>query len=276
MIKFFYDYFDPEQICGMYTPGHFLMIAFFIVTSILILRVTVRLSVEKVRRINLWIAIVFTAVEMLKISLRVYKGHNPSEWVPLYFCSLFLYAVWFSYSKNSFLKNIGCSYIAMGGLIAAVTFCLYPSTSLAIYPVWHPESIHSYIYHIVLFCSGITILATGYYKPKAKDSIHYFIFLSLAAIPSVILNVLIGTNCLFLADAYGLAFLPEIIAFSPVLYAVLAFLTQASALFWVSYGVYKLVVWLKQRAKKELPVQVLTEETTEESIDEATEETVAV
>ena len=134
----------------------------------------------------------------------------------------------------------------MGGIIAAMTFCLYPSTSLAIYPIWYPESIHSYIYHIVLFCSGVTVLATGYYKPVAKDSLHYFIFMCLAAIPSVILNLTIGTNCLFLADAYGLAFLPDIIAFSPVLYAVLAFLTQASAIFWVAFGVYHVFVKLNK------------------------------
>lgn len=250
MIKFFYDYFEPEQICGMYTPGHFLMIGFFIIASFLILRVTVRLSLEKVRKLNLWIAIIFTAIEIFKISLRIYKGHPPTDWVPLYFCSLYLYAVWFSLSKNEFVNKIGRTYIAMGGIVAAITFCLYPSTSLAIYPIWHPESIHSYIYHIVLFCSGVTVLTTGYYRPKAKDSIHYLIFMCIVAIPSVILNSTIGTNCLFLADAYGLAFLPDIIAFSPVLYGILAFLMQASGVFWVDFAVYKVFMKLNKSKDK--------------------------
>lgn len=233
----------------MFTPGHFFMIAFFIVASILILRVTVKLSHDKVRKLLLCEAIVFCSIEIIKISLRVYKGQPPTDWVPLYLCSLFLYATWFACSENRFLKTIGCSFISMGGIVGAITFCLYPSTSIAIYPIWHPESIHSYIYHIVMFCTGITIIATGYYKPRAKDSVNYLIFLSLAAVPSVILNLSVGTNCLFLADAYGLAFLPDIIAFSPVLYGILAFLTQAVALFWFSYGVYKLILKLSKRSR---------------------------
>lgn len=262
-MKFFYDNFEPEQICGMFTAGHLFMIAISIVACILILHFSLRMTFEKIRRCSLILAITLCSIEVLKITFRIIKQQAPSVWVPLYFCSLFLYALWFSYSENEFIKKIGLSYIAMGGIIAAVTFCLYPSTSLAIYPLWHPESIYSYVYHIILFCSGVTILATGYYKPRAKDSVNYFIFISLAAIPSLILNALIDTNCLFLKDAYGLAFLPDIIEFSPVLYAVLAFLAQASALFWVAFGVIKLIEHINHKHLDNITPQSETAEETD-------------
>ena len=191
-------------------------------------------------------------MEFIKIGLRVYKNQWLDSWVPLYYCSLFIFAIWASLSRWQPLARMGYSFITMGGIAAAVFFTLYPSTSLAIFPIWHPSSIHSFLYHLIMFCTGILFLMKKLYVPKKSDAVLYFVFILIACIPSLILNENYGTNCMFLNHAFQLPILDPIINYSKKLYIAVVFLAQASLMFWGNYLLYLGLPKLTQKINKKL------------------------
>ncbi|MBQ8372479.1 MAG: YwaF family protein [Clostridia bacterium] len=255
MDRFFGKGFEPHEVCGMFTAGHLIMVVIFSVLAFLIIFFFRKMSVKRVGQCMLAISIFVTVVEIVKTTYRIVDGQPPSDWVPLYYCSLFIFASWLCNLKNRTLKTVGCSFITMGGACAAIIFTLYPSTSLNIYPLWHFESIYSYIYHLLMFTSGIIMVTSGFYKPKKEHAIHYFTFLAIAAIPSIILNLTVDNiNCLFMNDAYELPVLSDIDAVAPWLYAIIAFIGQSILMFWGNLGIYiggrNAIRWFKNRKNK--------------------------
>jgi len=239
-IKFFYDHFTDEDICGLFSVGHIIYVIVFFALAFAAIWFSRKFDLLTVKKIHKWAAITITVLEVIKISLRVIKNQWYDSWVPLYYCSLFIFAIWLSLSKNEFIKNIGFSYITMGGILAAFLFTLYPSTSLAIFPIWHPAAIHSLVFHFTMLYVGSVFLISGYYKPQKEHSLNYFILITLACIPAYILNSTLGTNCMFLRDCFGLPFLQWIIDLSPLLYALLAYIAQAIPMYWFNYMIYKI------------------------------------
>ncbi len=246
--KFFYDHFAPEDVAGLFNLTHLLyVIVFFALLSLALYRS--RGMTDKVfRRLYLAVAVGVTVGEGVKIALRIFKNQWIDSWIPLYFCSLFLFAVWLPYSRHRPLKRAGYAYMTMGGIPAAICFTLYPSTSLALFPLFHPSTIYSGVFHFAMLYLGIMLLLRGEYRPEWRDGGPYFLFILFFAIPSVILNRVYGTNCLFLRHAFKLPFLEPIIALSPYLYMALAFLAQSVLIFLVPCGLTRLIE--QKRAKK--------------------------
>ncbi len=240
MKKFFYDYFSEEDICGMFTPEHFATILAFFALLIGALYLSRNFSHQSIRRIHLIVAVTVTVGEVVKDAIQIYKGNEPSSWLPFFYCSLFVYAIWLAYSKNKFVSAIGFSYITLGGAMAGIFFTFYPSTSLVWYPIWHPLSIYGFVYHFIMTYCGILFLVRGYFRPTYKNWLHYFIFISVACVPSVIFNLLLGSNCMFLRDPMNLPIFTSILEASPILWALFAFVGQAVLMFWLNYGLYSL------------------------------------
>lgn len=247
--KFFYDHYSPDEICGMFTPGHYLSIFLFFATLASALLLSRRLQEKTVRKLHLGIALGVTVMEIVKISLRVYKGQGPDDWMPLYFCSLFLFAVWLALAKNRALKTTGYAFMTMGGIAASVFFILYPTTSLNLFPIWHPASIHSFVYHWIMCYLGLLVLMKKAYVPKPGHALHYGIFVLTACFAAYFFNEWLGCNCMFLHSAFGLAFLEGILNHSHATYIVIVSLAQGVALYWVSFGAYRLIT--KGRCKKQ-------------------------
>lgn len=239
MDSFFGKNFEADAVCGMFTPGHFFMVTIFIVLAAFIICIFRNISHRAFSFCMLGISILITSVEIMKIIYRSSHGQPPCDWIPLYYCSLFIFASWFCNFKNQTLRAVGCSFVTMGGILAALIFVAYPSTSINIYPLWHFESWWSYLYHLLMFTSGIIMMTSGYYRPKKEHAVHYFIFIVLATIPSVIINLLVeNVNCLFLKDAYELPLLTQLCDFSPFLYGLSAFIGQAVLMFWGNFAIY--------------------------------------
>ena len=144
-------------------------------------------------------------------------------------------------SKSENVNRTGYSYITMGGIMASCLYVLYPSTSLALYPAWHPASIHSLLYHFVMAFIGILILWKGLYIPNRKDSILYGIYVFIACLIGYFINELTGSNCMFLHNAFKLPILDDLLVYSHGLYILLVVLAQAVGMFWLNYGIYNLI-----------------------------------
>ncbi len=236
--KFFYDHFTEEDICGMFTLGHLFTIILFFGLASLFLYLSRDISKEGAFKIRFWCAVAVSVMEVIKIGIRIYKNQWYDSWVPLYYCSLFIFAVWASLAKWRPLRRMGMAYIVMGGIIASVFFTFYPSTSLAIFPLWHPATMHSFTFHLIMFYSGVLMIMKHEYTPESCDALYYFIFITAACIPSVILNAKFGTNCMFLNHAFKLPIMEPIINYSKPLYMLIVFLGQAVLMFWGNYLIF--------------------------------------
>ena len=227
--------------CGMFNIWHFMTIILFFLCLWLLLRLSRHVHDRYVRRFHVILAIGITLLEALKISSRILKGYGPDSWVPLYFCSLFLFAVWFALCRWEPLQRGGFAFICMGGVIASVAFTLYPSTSLGMYPLLHPATFHSFIYHLVMCYFGLFLLRRGVYIPRKRDSLYFFLFVLLACVVALWFNDAWGTNCMFLAHPFGLPILQPLLEYSRVLYILTVILGQGVVCFWLHYGLYRIL-----------------------------------
>ena len=253
---FFYDHFTPEDICGMFTPGHFLSIAAFFGSLGLALWLSRRMDSKAVHKVHIAVAVGVAVMEVIKISLRVYKGQGPDDWMPLYFCSLFLFAVWLALAKPKALRTTGYAFMTMGGIAAAVFFIFYPTTSLNMFPIWHPASIHSFVYHWIMCYMGVLVLMKGVYAPRALHGLHYGAFVLAACFAAYFFNEWLGSNCMFLHSAFGLPFLEDILRANHAAYIIIVSLAQGVALYWFSFGIYRLI--MRIRSKRHERLRLLT------------------
>lgn len=235
------------ETCGLFNIWHLLTVILFFGLLALLLFLSRNLTEKQMKLAHVWIAVGITILEIIKVYTRIRGGEGPDSWVPLYYCSLFIFAIWFSLSKWEPLKRAGQAYITMGGILAAIVFTIYPSTSLAMYPLLHPSTIHSFVYHLIMCCTGLLFLRKRIYVPQKKDALYYFIFLFIACIPSVYLNETIGTNCMFLRHPFHLPLLQPLMESSKPLYMLLVCVAQSVLMFWFNYGLYFL---FKKREEK--------------------------
>ena len=248
-IRFFYDNFTSEDVAGMFSLWHFIFLLIFIGLLTVALFCCRRITDQQTQKILWWSAIVVTVVEIVKITLRIAKGDGTDSWIPLYYCSLFLYAVWMTRSKREWLSRMGYSYVTMGGILAACLFTLYPSTSLAIYPALHPASLHSLLYHWLMAFVGILVLWKKQFTPKARDALLYFVFVFTACVFGYFINEWVHSNCMFLHHAFKLPVLDDLLRYSHAAYMLVVVLAQAVGMYWLNFGVY--ILFQKRKEKKQ-------------------------
>lgn len=230
-----------NDVCGMFNVLHYFTIICFFAALWMLQWISRRLTVQQTHRLLMWIAVTVTVCEVIKITWRILQGQNPDSWVPLYYCSLFIFAVWMANVNHTALKKAGLAYMTMGGIVASVFFIIYPSTSLGMYPMLHPASIHSFLYHLVMCYTGIMLLWKGIYVPAKRDGLNYFIFVFVACIFAAIVNKIADTNCMFLTHPFGLPVLQPILECSKVIYMLLVAFAQSVLMFWLNYGLYSLL-----------------------------------
>ncbi len=242
----FYDHFDESQIAGIFTLPHFIVLAFYFVLFVVALVLSRKMREETVVRVTFGTAIAVTAMEILKMSLRIAKHSPADQWLPLYFSSLFIYASWLSLSKNRTLRTTGITFMSFGSTTAGVCYAFYPSTSLLRYPIWHPASIHGLLYHwLILYVGALTLWKR--FRPEAKNFWHFFVFVTAFTIPAFICNEIWDFNLMFIGKPFALPPLQFLYDASPYLYAAVVYVAQTIALYWVWFGCYKLVRRLETR-----------------------------
>ncbi len=249
-IKFFYDNFSPEDVCGMYSLEHIISIVLFFALLAFLLFLSRNMTLRAVRKLHFIVACALSVGEIVRDTIQIIKGNVLDSWLPLFYCSLFMYAMWLAYFKQPFVRALGFSFVTMGAAMAGVTFTFYPSTSLVWYPIWHPLSIYGFIYHLVMTYCGILFVIKGYFKPRVKNSLHYLIFISIACGIGSIFNIFCGTNCMFLRDPMNLPIFADIAANFPLLWAFLAFLGQGIIMYWINYGLLTLYRKFSKRARE--------------------------
>lgn len=210
MIKNFFcfikdTFYGPTEMykpCGMFTPTHIIAV---IICAILI--VCVLIAAKKSNsdficenRQILNAAIFLTVMELIKITHAfIHSNFNLDSWVPLSFCSLFMYALWIYRFGKGRLRKCAEVFIAYGCPVGGIAFLIFPTTSLMGYPIYHFLSLHSLIYHTMMIIFGILMLKRQTYLKKS-DMLLYSMFLLVFSAVSIMLNVCYGSNFMDFAN----------------------------------------------------------------------------
>lgn len=155
------------------------------------------------RNIRIITAIVWI-LEIIKVifNFKIGNKNNLNTYIPLYYCSILLYAGIFSSIGKGFLKRMGEVFLATGGIVGGVIFLLFPTTSITMYPMFHFISLQSFIYHGAMVYLGIIINKSKYIELENKDIIYYSSLLFIMCLVAYIVNLKYGSNLMFISQDF--------------------------------------------------------------------------
>ena len=116
----------------MFSVGHFILLVLALSIVGIALSNTKNISKEKVKEIIKKSTIVLWILEIIKIIFNFAIGNwgNPNNYIPLYYCSIILYAGLLSGWGKGALKKVGDVFISTGSIIGGLFFLFCPNTSL--------------------------------------------------------------------------------------------------------------------------------------------------
>ena len=175
LIKNFFthkDFLPPaDTIPGtLFTPLHFIFSA---VLLTLIIFGAIALSSKSEKLIRIVFMIIWTAtvcLEIVKIIWETCSGQTVnlelSGILPLYPCSIFMYAMPLAIWGKRYVRYMGCGYVCTLGLLGGIVNFFYPANILSNYSCISFAGLHTFLYHgAILFCA-LVMLKSGYHSYK--------------------------------------------------------------------------------------------------------------
>ncbi len=231
------------EACGIFTKGHFILITITIVGILIALKQTIKKNKEEVYKIIKRVTMVMCLLETLKIIYNIKQNsiHAVNTYLPLYYCSILLYAGLLSSFGKGSLKRTGEVSLATGSVIGGTVFLIYPSTSLPIYPAFHIVSIYSFLFHGVMIYLGILLNKTKYIELKKGDIKYFASLIGVMCVVALMVNHVLGSNLMFISNNFPgnpIEILYRITK-GGILYNVIMIITQMTIPFYLSYYVIK-------------------------------------
>lgn len=225
--------------CGIFTKGHFILILLTTITILIALKFSLKNN-KNINKIIKNITIVTFTLEIFRIfyNIKLYSFSAVNTYMPLYYCSIFLYAGLLSSFGNGIFKKTGNVCLATGSIIGGIIFIIYPSTTLPTYPAFHILSIHSFLYHGAMVYLGILINKTNYITLKLSD-VKYFAFLiGIMGIIALFINNIFGGNLMFISENFPVFPINLIYNFTNgnILFSLIMLISQMTLPFYVVYG----------------------------------------
>ncbi len=230
----FYDYisyyfFAPNgrfEPCGMFTSEHIIS-ALICISVVAILFSIFKKHITNENRVKgvKITASVLTITEIIKITHSfIYGDLHLDAWFPLSYCGLLIFAAWMSGYGKGFFKNAGDAFITYGCFVAGIAFLIFPTTSLMSFPIWHYFSLYSLFFHSVMIFWGLIYL-TDDRRFNKQSFASYSVFLTIFAIPAILINYFSSSNLMNLREPYNIpiSFLQKLYAQCPFLYTILVF-----------------------------------------------------
>lgn len=234
--------------CGLFSIGHLLLFTITMISIVIALKLTKNIKQEKVKEIIRKSTIILWILEIIKIifNIKNYGVREVNKYVPLYFCSLILYAGIFSGFCKGTLKKVGDVFLSTGGIVAGMTFIISPLTSLTTYPAIHFISLHSFLLHGTMVYIGLLMLITQYVKIDKKDIIYYAALIVTISAIAYIVNELCDSNLMFISQNYPGTFIEVIYNLSGKLFPLVMVATQAVLPFYFIYEIYTSILDKKE------------------------------
>lgn len=164
------DFLPPaDKMPGtMFTPLHFAFSAFCILLVVAFALFLAKKDERTIKRVLtvLWVAVV--VFEIAKTAWECTTGKNPGfQWwgyLPLYPCSIYMYAMPFVLFGNDFFRRAGAGYICTLGLVGGTINFVYPATILGNYSCISFPGVHTFFYHGTMVLTALVLLRSGYHS----------------------------------------------------------------------------------------------------------------
>ncbi|WP_195986501.1 YwaF family protein [Clostridium sp. D53t1_180928_C8] len=191
------------ECCGMFTRGHMILLLISIILLSILLFIFRNITIERVNIATKIMAIIITVLEGVKIYFNFYWGYKGiNSWLPISYCSIFIYALWLSgYGKGNWKKS-GQSFIAGCSVVAGGAYLLFPSTSLTVYPIWHYLCIYSMFFHTMMIYFGIIYIKKDIVKLDINNFNNYLRVFLIFGIIALTLNAIFNTNFMLLNNPF--------------------------------------------------------------------------
>ena len=174
----------------LFTPLHFVASACWIGLIVLVC-VLLRKKEEKTLRAvftGLWITVV--VLEITKILWETFCGtavnFEVAGILPLYPCSIFMYALPFAIWGKGKVRYAACGYVCSLGLLGGAINFVYPANILNNYSCISFAGFHTLFYHGVMVLCAALMLLTGYHSYK-KVTRTWELFLP--AVPALAVSI---------------------------------------------------------------------------------------
>lgn len=238
--------------CKMFSSGHFILLGITLVIVIIALYFTKNINKNQVKKIIQKSTIFLWILEIIKIifNLVIGNGVNPNNYIPLYYCSLILYAGILSGFSKGKLKKIGDVFIATGAIIGGLFFLFCPNTSLPTYPMFHYISIQSFVFHGTMLYLGILVNITNYIDLKISDIKYYALLITVISCISYVVNKILGTNFMFISDNFPNTPVEIVYNLTGKFFTLVMILIQVVGPFYVVYFIRYLIKKIKYEFSK--------------------------
>lgn len=241
-MKFFSEYgYGP--IRGMFSIDHLIFTLSAIIFLIILLLLTFKKSKQEIDKYIKYIFIFVFVAEILKIIWNFVVRENLEliNWIPLYFCSLFIYASgMYSFGKG-IVKEIGYLWITYGQIIGGIVFIFFPASSVGIQPLCHVLTLHSWIYHLLTTYTGIILIIKNLNTFKFSDIKLYSITILGAELFVYLFNLVFKTNLMFINEPGVIAPLQYVVDVFKDFYPLIIGLFQGLGTFILSYWIILLI-----------------------------------
>ena len=224
--------------CGLFTPGHIILLIITIIGIIIALKKTVTKSKKEIKQIIKRCTILVWILEAIIVSFKLATGdiRNINNYVPLYYCSLLLYAGALSSFTKGTLKRVGDVFLATGGIAGGLIFMIFPTTSLPIYPMMHIVSLLSFLFHGIMLYLGILINITNYITLQLKDIKYYASLVGIICLLAFILNKKFDSNLMFISKNFPGTPIEYIYKFTGPFFTPVVSICQMTLPFLTIYG----------------------------------------
>lgn len=195
LIKNFFTHKDflpsADLIPGtMFTPLHFVFSA---ISIAIVLVLTFRAAKKSERTLKIIYTVIWAVIvvlEVTKILWETYTGKSVdfevSGVLPLYPCSIFMYAMPFAIWGKGYVRKAACGYVCSLGMLGGAINFVYPATILGSYSCISFAGFHTFTYHgVIVFCA-LTMLLSGYHSYR---NITKWYELLVPSIPLMVMSI---------------------------------------------------------------------------------------
>lgn len=227
--------------CGVFSWGHlvlFVITAGAIAAGLVALR---RAEAHTVRRVVRISTAVLWALEAAKIAfVLTCTSHTLNDFIPLYYCSIVLYAGALSSLGRGVWRRMGDTFLATGGIVGGASFLCFPSTSLPRYPLVHFISWHSFLLHGLMVFLGLLLLTRGVYRARLSDVRWCALLVTVVCAAAFAINLPTGANLMFISRDFPGTPVHLIFVLTGPLFPIVMWLGQAFLPFLSVFAVLRL------------------------------------
>lgn len=184
----------PYSNCIDYTIWY-IMFALLTVGLIVLLNMKKSQKAVKISLIVFWAIAVLADIIKIIVSVTT-DGFVLTGSLPLYICSIFMYAMPFAIWGKGKVKDAAATFVCTIGLFGVFMNYVIPSVTVnhSLLSFW---GLHTTIYHSMLIITPFVMLCTGYHKIKIKDFGWAFLGFVALTIAVVLVDYIIKADYMY-------------------------------------------------------------------------------